>query len=94
MIRSFQDKEAEKIFNRERSLMDDLHDATVLQLTAALISQAVKLLDNNVLHAMDALHVACAIEWNAEFFITSDRRGLDAAVNSGLQTKYLGQPIA
>jgi uncharacterized protein len=78
----------------KKFLMDDVHDATVLQLTPAVISLAVKLLENNVLRAMDALHVACALEWNAELFVTSDRRQLDAANNSGLQTEYLGQPIA
>ena len=74
----------------KKFLMDDLHDTTVLQLTPAVISQAVKLLENNLLRAMDALHVACAIEWNAELFVTSDKRQFDAAVNSRLQAEYLG----
>lgn len=80
--------------NAKKLLKDDVHDATLLQLTPAVISQAVRLLENNELRAMDALHVACAIEWNAELFVTSDRRQFDAAINSGLQTEYLGQPIA
>lgn len=75
-------------------LMDDVLDATVLQLTPAVISQSVKLLENNVLRALDALHVACALEWKADLFVTSDRRQLDAAINSGLRTEYLGQPTA
>lgn len=78
----------------KKFLMGDVHDATVLQLTPAVISQAVKLLENNSLRTMDALHVACALEWNAELFVTSDRRQFGAAQNSGLQTEYLGQPIA
>ena len=73
-------------------LLDDIRDAIVLQLTPAVISRAVKLLESNVLRAMDALHVACALEWKADLFITSDRRQLDAAMNSGLRSKYLGQP--
>jgi predicted nucleic acid-binding protein len=39
---------------------------------------------------MDALHVACALEWKADLFVTSDRRQLDAAIKSGLHTEYLG----
>ena len=80
--------------NAKKLLMDDVSDAMVLQLTPAVVSQAVKLIENNVLRAMDALHVACALEWNAELFVTSDRRQLDAAIKSGLQTEYLGQPVA
>ena len=72
-------------------LLDDVRDATVLQLTPAVIASAVKLLENNVLRAMDALHVACALEWKADLFVTSDRKQADAARNSGLRTEYLGQ---
>ena len=74
-----------------KQFLDDVRDATVLQLTPAVILQSVKLLENNVLRTMDALHVACALEWKADLFVTSDRRQFDAAINSGLQTKYLGQ---
>jgi hypothetical protein len=41
---------------------------------------------------MDALHVACAIEWKADLFVTSDKRQLVAAQNAGLHSEYLGQP--
>ena len=75
-------------------LLDDIHDATILQLTPAVISCSVKLLEENVLRSMDALHVACALEWKADIFVTSDRRQLEAAINSGLRAEYLGQPNA
>ncbi len=78
----------------KKQLLEDVRDATVLQATPAVISSSVKLLENNVLRAMDALHVACALEWQAELFVTSDRRQLMAAKNSGLRTEYIGQPDA
>ncbi|MDI6817047.1 MAG: type II toxin-antitoxin system VapC family toxin [Actinomycetota bacterium] len=74
----------------KRQLLNDVRDATVLQLTPAVIAHSVKLLEGNVLRAMDALHVACALEWQAELFVTADRRQLTAAGNAGLQTKYVG----
>jgi predicted nucleic acid-binding protein len=76
----------------KRQLLDDVRDATVLQLTPAVISGAVKLLGNNVLRVLDALHVACALEWKADLFVTSDRKQFDAARHEGLRTEYLGQP--
>ena len=75
----------------KRQLLDDVHDATVLQVTPSVISRSVKLLENNVLRAMDALHVACALEWQAELFATADRRQSMTAKNAGLQTEYIGQ---
>jgi predicted nucleic acid-binding protein len=71
-------------------MLEDVRDATILQLTPAVISSSVKLLENNALRAMDALHIACALEWKADLFVTSDRRQLEAARKSGLQTEYLG----
>ena len=78
----------------KKLLLDDVRDATVLQLTPAVIARSVKLLESNVLRAMDTLHVACALEWKADLFVTSDARQLSAAINSGLRTEYLGQPAA
>ncbi len=75
----------------KRNLMEDVHDAIVLQITPAVISNSVKLLENNTLRAMDALHIACALEWQAELFATADRRQLNAAQNAGLLTEYIGQ---
>ena len=49
------------------------------------------LLEHNVLRAMDALHVACALEWQAELFVTADKRQLKAARKSGINTEYIGK---
>ncbi len=78
----------------KRQLLNDVHDATILQVTPAVISRSVKLLESNVLRAMDALHVACALEWQADLFVTSDRRQLIAAMNTGLHAEYVGRPDA
>ena len=53
----------------KKRLLDDVRDATVIQLTPAVISRSVKLLENNVLRAMDALHVACALAWKADLLL-------------------------
>lgn len=74
----------------KRQLLNDVRDSTVLQITPSVVSRAVKLLENNVLRVMDALHVACALEWPADLFVTSDRKQMAAAMNSDLSTEYLG----
>ena len=77
----------------KRRMMADIRDAVVLQLTAAVISHSVKLLETNVLRAMDALHVACALEWKADLFVTADKRQMAAARNAGLLTDFItGHP--
>lgn len=75
----------------KRNLMEDVHDAIVLQITPSVIARSVGLLETNTLRAMDALHIACALEWQADLFATADRRQLNAAQNAGLFTEYIGQ---
>ena len=75
----------------KKQLLEDVHDAIVLQVTPAVISRSVKLLETNILRAMDSLHVACAVEWQAELFATADKRQLKVAQNAGLLTEYIGQ---
>ena len=73
----------------KRQLLDDVHDATLLQVTPSVISRSVRLLEKNVLRAMVALHIACAAEWQADLFVTADRRQSVAATNAGLQVEYI-----
>lgn len=81
-----------KFYNKLKSqLLEDVHDATVIQITPSIISHAVKLLENNALRAMDSLHVACALEWKSDLFVTSDKRQFMAAKNAGLLTEFIGQ---
>ena len=77
----------------KKQLLNDISDATVLQITPGVVSRSVRLLENNPLRAADSLHIACALEWGADLFITSDVKQFIAARNSGLRVKYIGQPI-
>ena len=73
-----------------KQLFRDVRDVTILQMTPSVIARSVALLENNILRAMDALHLACALEWQADLFVTSDRRQLAAGQNAGLHTEFLG----
>ena len=78
----------------KKQLLDDVRDATVLQITPSAVSRSVKLMEDNVLRVLDALHVACALEWQADLFLTSDKRQFVASTNTGLRSEYIGQPIS
>ena len=74
----------------KRQLLNDIRDSIVLQITPAVVTHSLKLLEENTLRAMDALHVACALEWHADIFVTADKKQLAAAKNAGLRTAYIG----
>lgn len=77
----------------KKQLLDDVKDSTILQITPSVVSRSVKLLEGNVLRTLDSLHVACALEWKADLFVTSDRRQFLAAKRAGLHTEYIGKPV-
>lgn len=70
-------------------LLDDVRDADIIQLTPAVVGSAVLILETSPVRAMDALHVACALEWNADVFVSADRRLVSAAKRTGLKTKLI-----
>lgn len=60
-------------------LAEEIADADIIQLTDAVIESTTMLLEKNILRAMDAIHIACAKEWQADIFLTSDKRQIKAA---------------
>jgi len=73
----------------KQRLSADVRDAIVINLTLSVISAATAVLESSPVRAMDALHVACALEWNADLFVSSDRRQISAAKKVGLRVRYV-----
>jgi predicted nucleic acid-binding protein len=71
----------------KQHLSDDIRDAIIVNLTPEVIMASTKLLESSPLRAMDALHVACALIWGAELFVSSDKKQLKAAKKAGLKIK-------
>ena len=63
----------------KRSALEDFSAFQVCQLSPEVIKTSITLLEHMELRAMDALHVACAIEAKAALFVSSDKRQLAAA---------------
>lgn len=52
----------------KQSLLDDVRDADIVNLTPSVIGSSIRILETASIRAMGALHVACALEWGAEIF--------------------------
>ncbi len=70
-------------------LSADIADAVVIELTPTVITRAIMLMESSDLRTMDAMHVACALEWGAELFVSADERQVRAARKSGLTTTFI-----
>lgn len=73
----------------KQALSDDVRDILIINLTEEVISTSTRLLETYALCAMDALHIACAVEWGADLFVSSDKQQIAAAGKTGLQTKFV-----
>ncbi len=71
----------------KRRLMEDVRDAEIIHLTTAVVVSSINVLETTPVRTLDALHVACALEWEAELFVSSDKRQLAAADRVGLKIR-------
>jgi len=81
-------------FTAKRRLSADVAEALVIELTPEVVSRSILLLETSELRTLDAIHVACALEWGAEEFVSADQRQVKAARKSGLKTTFIeaGEP--
>ena len=82
--RSLSRKDFKKIKER---FAEEIRDAIILNITAGVLTSCTTILEASPVRAMDALHVACALEWEADLFVSSDARQLTAAKKASLRTK-------
>jgi hypothetical protein len=69
----------------KKSFFEDIEDISICSLTIFVIDKAIELLEGHPLRTMDALQVACALEWQADLFVSADRRQISVAADSGLR---------
>ncbi len=68
-------------------LADDVRDAAIVNLTMPVIRSSIVVLETSPVRTLDALHIACALEWGADLFISADKRQIAAAEEVGLETR-------
>ncbi len=70
----------------KQRLSQDVRDAVILNLTPEVIQFGIGLLEAHSLRTLDALHIACAMFWEADLFASADHRQTAAAKKVGLKT--------
>jgi predicted nucleic acid-binding protein len=70
-------------------LSEDVRDIVIINLTPSVISTCTAILERSPVRAMGALHVACAVQWDADLFVSADKRQISAARRAGLHTRFV-----
>jgi predicted nucleic acid-binding protein len=73
----------------KKDILEDIEDADIINLTPSVLKETTGLLEKNILRSLDAIHLACALEWQSELFVSSDERQVTAAIKSGLKVEFI-----
>ncbi len=65
--------------------MADMKDVDICQITAEILGSVVSLLEDHPLRTMDAIHVACALKYQPDVFVSSDHRQISTARKAGMK---------
>lgn len=71
------------------SLLEDIGDSSVVNMTDQVVARAVALLERWPLRSTDSIQVASAAEWGADLFVSADERQCAAARAYGLPVEEL-----
>ncbi len=74
-------------------LLGEVDDAVIINLTSPVIATCVAILEANPIRAMDALHIACALQWEAELFVSADELQVAAAEKAGLHARFVTKQV-
>ena len=66
------------------SLLSDIEDLAIVDLTPVVVRQAILSLEGSVLRGLDAIHIGCAVALQADVFVSADQRQREAAARAGL----------
>ena len=64
-------------------------DSSAFNLTPYVVLTCTTILEASPVRAMGALHIACAVQWGAELFVSADKRQASAARKAGLRTRLV-----
>ncbi len=71
----------------KRELAADVEEATIIDLTPLIIDRTIACLERAPLRALDAVHLASAIESMCDLFLTADRKQGQAAAQLRLKVE-------
>jgi predicted nucleic acid-binding protein len=70
-------------------MLSDIRDITLVAIEATVVRNAISALESSPLKTLDSLHVACAMQWKPDCFVSSDILQIAAAKKIGLKVRQV-----
>lgn len=68
-------------------LIKEFEHIEIVNVVPEVIAKSIMLLEKNSLRTLDAIHVASALMWKPDLFVSADKRQIVAAKKAGLKVK-------
>jgi hypothetical protein len=78
--------EYEKI---KSSFLGDIRDITLIAIDTLVVKYSIRAIETSPLKALDSLHIACALLWKPDYFVSSDVQQIAGAKKMGLAVKHV-----
>lgn len=73
----------------KQNLFLEVRDVFLINMTSDVIQKTIVILERHSLKTFDALHIGCALEWDAGIFVTADKKQVAVAKHLGLKTELV-----
>ena len=73
------------------NVISDLGDADICEITTDVMNHVIRLLESHPLRAMDAIHLACALAYQPDVFVSADHRQIAVAKRVRVQAIDVSQ---
>jgi predicted nucleic acid-binding protein len=70
-------------------MLSDIRDITLIPIDAAVVKNSIAAIEKSPVKTLDSLHIACAVQWKPDFFVSSDVQQITSAKKMGLKIKHV-----
>jgi uncharacterized protein len=70
-------------------MLSDIRDITLIPIDAAVVGHSIAAIEKSPVKTLDSLHIACAVQWKPDFFVSSDVQQITSAKKMGLKIKHV-----
>jgi hypothetical protein len=71
------------------AFFEDIRDIYVIPIDPDVVKKSITAIERSSLKALDATHIGCALEYDPDYFVSSDKQQLIAAQKLGLKVKKI-----
>jgi hypothetical protein len=70
-------------------LIVEFEQIEIINVLPEVVAKSILLLEKNNLRTLDAIHIASALMWKPDLFISSDKRQILAAKKAGMKVRFV-----